>query len=115
MRLRHAQSELIDHGIDETQVELILMLLTSVHHRGVYALFKIHDRDEIPFMKCSLRAANDDLNVARLAEQFGGGGHKSSSGTRFPYLTTKEHSIQTAIAALNAKLDDYLQQHGISL
>lgn len=115
MRLRHAQSELAAAGIDETQVELILMLLTSVHHRGVYALFKIHDTDDAPYMKCSLRAANDDLDVARLAEQFWGGWHKASSWARFAFFDTKEHSIEKATTALNQKLTDYLQQHALNI
>jgi len=40
--------------------------------------------DALGMLHCSLRTTRDDVNVAKLAERFGGGGHVKSAGFSFP-------------------------------
>lgn len=58
----------------------IIELLRSAGGIKVAALFKEIERDSY---KISLRASNNGVNVAKIADSFGGGGHKSAAAFSF--------------------------------
>jgi len=56
--------------------------MTSIKHEGIFLFFKWCENEESPYLKCSLRTENPTLDVAALAKEFGGGGHKAAAGCR---------------------------------
>lgn len=89
-------SELVERWIDEAKIEVVVMLLASINHDGVFVLFKAHDTVDVPYIKCSLRCQHEDMNVAKLAEQFWWWGHRASAWARInstPWETFDIHSI----------------------
>ena len=64
-------------GVAEEQTEGIANFLNSLS--GVNAIMVLK---ELPngFVKASLRTPREDVDVARFAQFFGGGGHKKAAG-----------------------------------
>lgn len=70
------ESELKRHNIAEEEIDgLVNFLNVLVDVPGV-AFFRINSTHT----KVSLRTASDDINMANLAEYFGGGGHQKAAG-----------------------------------
>ncbi|MBU6145583.1 MAG: bifunctional oligoribonuclease/PAP phosphatase NrnA [Paenibacillaceae bacterium] len=81
-------------GAGEDDIEGIVHIPTMIAGVHVGVLFKQKGDHEV---KVSLRA-QADVNVARIAEQFGGGGHILAAGCTVH--DTLEHAIQRVIAAV---------------
>lgn len=86
--------ELEEQGLDETKIEILLMLITSIKHDGIFLLFKSYEHAPTPYLKCSLRTKNPAIDVARLAHQFGGGGHKAAAWCRVVLENTSAQAMR---------------------
>jgi phosphoesterase RecJ-like protein len=85
-------------GAAEDDIEGIVHIPTTIAGVHVGVLFKQKDDHEV---KVSLRA-QANINVAHIAQQFGGGGHIAAAGCTV--YDTMERAIQRVIAAVCAVL-----------
>lgn len=77
VRSRYDRSELDRRGISpEGLSDYFVFQLQGIDHSGAFILFKADEHDTPPSIKCSIRTKNPQLNVAELAQTFGGGGHQ---------------------------------------
>ncbi len=82
--------------LGDSSTEGIVNQLLAVE--GIHIAVLISKTDE-GYLKCSLRSIGD-INVAQIAKEFGGGGHKNASGLKIRerYRTAKKkllHSIES--------------------
>lgn len=82
IRTRFSAAELTQKNLDEAKIEMLLFVMTSISHDGIFLLFKGYDNEEVPYLKCSLRTKNSRIDVGKLAKLFGGGGHAAAAGCR---------------------------------
>lgn len=82
IRVSVNQQELEAHQLDEAKIEMLLSIMTSIKHDGVFLLFKHYPAAASPHLKCSFRTKNPTLDVSAFAKQFGGGGHRAAAACR---------------------------------
>lgn len=80
----------------KADAEPLIDILRSLHGVKVACML----REQADCVRGSLRAKDDTIDVAALAREIGGGGHKAAAG--FTY----EGSLSEALAVLPAHLDD---------
>lgn len=100
IRTRFSAKELEQNGLDEAKIEVLLSLMTSIRHDGVFLLFKSYEHTDQPFLKCSLRSNNPAIDVGEMAKKFGGGGHQAAAACRvlldgrsFPTLSQQMREV----------------------
>lgn len=71
------QQDLRDHNVNETESEGIANFLNNLENAKIALILK-----ELPDgkVKGSFRTTHDDVDVAKMAKQLGGGGHKKAAG-----------------------------------
>jgi phosphoesterase RecJ-like protein len=93
------QTDLTETGAEATDTEDIINRLLGVTGVEVGLLFLELGPDET---KVSLRSRTS-IDVSKIAEQFGGGGHAAASGVRFPGPLDK--ALPAIVAAVGKALD----------
>ena len=98
IRVHVAESERKTYGLDEAHIELLLFIMTSIDHDGIFLLFKEYPDAATPYMKCSLRTKHPDIDLNQFAQQFWWGGHRAASGIRFSDgdFSVQQHQLITA-------------------
>ncbi len=73
-----SQNDLVEHGANEDELSGLVNLLSGIPE-GRFSLLLVENK--FGKIKASLRSeAYKNINVAKIAEAFGGGGHKLASG-----------------------------------
>ncbi len=105
IRSWYRKQEIIEHDIDKEKADSVLWVMTRVKHSWVFALIKIHDHEEKPFLKCSFRS-KWEINASLLAEQFWGWWHKAASWCKQYISKDREASLQDFVSAVQNHLKD---------
>ena len=69
-------------AVSDHTVKRFLSLLQNMAYDGVIVLCISYPHAATPSIKCSLRTNNPLLDVAKLASEFGGGGHRAAAAFR---------------------------------
>lgn len=96
--------ELEKHNLDQSKIEVLLHLMTSITHDGIFILFKSYSDAEKPYLKGSLRTKNPNINLTTIAEEFWGGGHRAAAAFRiFLEETSINETIQNVLTTIRQK------------
>jgi phosphoesterase RecJ-like protein len=95
IRVSIEQSELEKNYLDEGKIEQLLHIMTGIKHDGIFLLFKHYPDAAQPYLKCSLRTKNPQINVSKIAQQFGWWGHHAAAACRVSGEPI--HHLQAAI------------------
>ncbi len=97
IRVAVDQSELVQNNLDEAKIEMLLHIMTNIQHDGIFLLFKHYPNANQPYLKCSFRTKNPDLDVSKIAGHFGGWGHRAAAACRI----TSKNLDETQQAIIN--------------
>lgn len=71
-----------DDSMDKSELfEGLANFLTSIYEADIILVLR-QDKDNM--IKCSMRTTKNNINVAKLAQKFGGGGHPKAAGFSLP-------------------------------
>ncbi len=99
------QHELDKRWLDGQHIEHILPIIQSIEHDGVVLFFKANENDSVqPHLRISFRTKNPNIDVAELASNFNGGGHRMSAGWRVPITGSVLETIKQVIDSVNTLL-----------
>ncbi len=99
---RFTQHELDKRWLDGQHIEHILPVMQSIAHDGVILFFKANENDPVqPYLRCSFRTNNPNINVAELATHFNGGGHAMAAGGRVPLQGSVIDTIKLTVDKVN--------------
>ncbi len=103
------QQDMNTFGAVKSDIEPLVDVLRSIKGVRVACLLREHD-DEV---RGSFRA-KDDTDVAEIANEFGGGGHKAAAG--FTVNGTLEHAIEIVSSRLSElfSVDDAIDKDDVS-
>jgi bifunctional oligoribonuclease and PAP phosphatase NrnA len=82
IRVSVSQPELEKNNLDEAKIEMLLHIMTDINHDGIFLLFKHYPLAHQPYLKCSFRTKNPDIDLSLLAQQFGWGWHRAAAACR---------------------------------
>ncbi|SNT15042.1 phosphoesterase RecJ domain-containing protein [Granulicella rosea] len=94
------QPELDEAGASTDECEGIVNFLIGID--GIEAAFFLREMPDEKQIRASLRSKSA-IDVARIAEQFGGGGHRVASGCTLP--TPIPEATESILSRLRARLD----------
>lgn len=83
------QADLDQLSATEEEIEGIANFLNNLNHPEAQAVMVLRESDD--GIRGSLRTTREDINVSRLAEFLGGGGHKKAAGFRLPGKIIKQN------------------------
>lgn len=89
------QSDLIEHGVDETESEGIANFLNHLDNTQIALILKETKNGKI---KGSFRTTEENVDVSALAKIFNGGGHKKAAGF------TTDGTVQSVWAAITKEV-----------